>query len=118
MAGTKGEPAFTLVEVEGVCDSLDEARIADFQDMLLLAAERADPPVLLLDLAGARFVGSAFLAVVIRAWKRLRDRQGKLLLCNPDEPCASVLSVSKLDTIWDIYPSRDQALRALAAPLP
>lgn len=31
MAGTKGEPAFTLVEVEGVCDSLDEARIADFQ---------------------------------------------------------------------------------------
>lgn len=115
MANVMREQGVTVVEVDPVYDSLDEWRMSDFRDLVLDAVKKADPPLLLLDLSRTTYIGSSFIGVLIRGWKRLRDRQGRLALCNVCPTCADVLHVSKLDTIWDIYSTRDEARQALLA---
>lgn len=107
------KPGVTIVEVDTSYDSLEEAKLDQFSKLLLSTVDRAEPPVVLLDLAGAPFVGSTFLGILVRAWKRLRDRQGRLALCHANQVCGDVLRASKLDTIWEIFPGREEAVREL-----
>ncbi|HEV3021306.1 MAG TPA: STAS domain-containing protein, partial [Pirellulales bacterium] len=79
--------------------------------LLLGAVATAEPPALVVDLSRTRFIGSSFLGVLIRAWKRLRDRDGRMALCCVPANCTEVLRVSKLDSVWSIYPTRDDAVR-------
>lgn len=109
------QPGVTIVELDTSYDSLEEAKLDQFSKLLLSTVDRAEPPIVLLDLAGAPFVGSTFLGVLVRAWKRLRDRHGRLALCHANQVCGDVLRASKLDTIWEIFPGRDEAVRELAA---
>lgn len=107
------DTGLTLIEVDTHYDSLDEAKLDQFRKLLLSAVDQAEPPVVLLDLAGATFIGSTFLGILVRAWKRLRDRQGRLALCHVNQVCGDVLQASKLDTIWEVFPSRADAVREL-----
>ncbi|HEX5445666.1 MAG TPA: STAS domain-containing protein [Pirellulales bacterium] len=108
------ESDVTIVAVDTHYDSLDEAKLDQFSKLLLSTVDRAKTPVVLLDLAEADFIGSTFLGILVRAWKRLRDRQGRLALCHVNQVCGDVLRASKLDTIWEIFPSREAAVRELA----
>ena len=105
----------TVFHVDRQYDSLDEGKVGEFSALVMEAVERAQHPLLLLDLGDTTFIGSGFLGVLVRAWKRIRDRQGRMALCRVNPLCAEVLHASKLDTIWEIYPTRDEAQRALAA---
>lgn len=107
------QPGVTIVEVDTSYDSLEEAKLDQFGKLLLSAVDQAEPPVVLLDLREAPFVGSSFLGILVRAWKRLRDRHGRLALCHVNQVCGDVLSASKLDTIWEIFPTRAEAVRQL-----
>lgn len=103
----------TIVEVGPEYDSLDLAKINEFGGTLLSAVAQADPPKVLLDLSATNFIGSSFLGLLIRAWKRLRDRRGTLALCHVNDICGDVLRASKLDMIWQIFPDREAAIRQL-----
>lgn len=105
----------TIFSVDREYDSLDDRMVSDFSTQLNGAIEQVDPPVLLLDLSDTTFIGSSFLGVLVRAWKRIRERNGQMALCHVNELCSEVLHASKLDTIWGIYPTRDAAVLALAA---
>jgi anti-anti-sigma factor len=65
------------------------------------------------DLSGTRYVGSAFLQMLVRAWHRLGSREGTLAICGVQEFCRKVLSSSGLDRLWVIYRSREEAVSAL-----
>lgn len=114
MANITRVDGVTIVEVDQEYDSLDERKLSELGAQLLAAVDQAEPPVLLLDLTRTTFIGSSFLGVAIRAWKRLRDRSGRLALCHVNELCREVLQASRLDTIWELFPSREEALRELA----
>lgn len=114
MTQVLNESGTTIVVVDSHYDSLEEAKLEQFSKLLLSAVDRAAPPVVLLDLAEAEFIGSTFLGILVRAWKRLRDRQGRLALCHVNQVCGDVLHASKLDTIWEIFPTREDALSELA----
>ncbi len=105
----------TVFEVDQEYDSLDERALGELSTQLLNVVETANPPVLLLDLARTKFIGSSFLGVLIRAWKRLRDRNGQMALCNVNNLCSEVLQASKLNSIWDVYGTREAAIQGLAA---
>lgn len=105
----------TIFHVDREYDSLDDCKVGGFSAELMRAVEQAERPVLLLDLTDTTFIGSSFLGVLVRAWKRLRDQHGRMALCHVNELCGEVLHASKLDTIWEIYPSREEGQRALAA---
>jgi anti-sigma B factor antagonist len=101
----------TVVEVDPEYDSLDEQKIGAFCDLLLRAVASAATPALVIDLSRTRFIGSSFLGVLIRAWKRVRDRDGRMAICCAPTNCAEVLRVSKLDSVWSIFATREEAVR-------
>jgi anti-sigma B factor antagonist len=115
MAKVYKQEGITIVEVDAEYDSLDVAKLNEFGDQLLSAVAGAEPPKVLLDMRNTTFIGSNFLGVLIRAWKRLRDRQGELALCQVNDVCGDVLRASKLDMIWQVFPDRDGAVAQLRA---
>ena len=46
-------------------------------------------------------------------WKCIRQRSGRLLLCNLSEFAYDILKVSRLNQLWPVYNSREEALDAV-----
>ncbi len=77
-------------------------------------AESITPPRLLLDLEHVRFVGSAFLGQLVTNHKILSGRKdGQFALCNVNSFCRAALSTTKLESVLQIFESRDDAVAAL-----
>lgn len=104
----------TILDLGESYDSLDTERIERLTRMLREQAEGADPPRLLLDLSRTRFIGSSFLEAVMLAWKQVRARSGILALCGLTPLCREVFEAAQLDSIWTLYPTRAEAVEALA----
>ncbi|HVX10749.1 MAG TPA: STAS domain-containing protein [Pirellulales bacterium] len=117
MARVYKQEGITIVEIDAEYDSLDIVKLNDLGQVLLGAVAQADPPKVLLDMGRTTFIGSHFLGLLIRAWKRLRDRHGELAVCHVNEVCGDVLRASKLDMIWQIFPDRDTGVARLRQPL-
>jgi anti-anti-sigma regulatory factor len=79
----------------------------DVRDWGLLSAEvsllsQVGPPVVLLDLRMLEDSDGGFRGVLVKLWKALRERGGWLRLTNV-RPCVrGQLSVSGLDTVFEI----------------
>ena len=109
------EKNVTVVQLDEKYDALDETVIHQFRDELLEQADTADPPYLLVDMSRTKFVGSSFVEILFRAYKRITERGGRTAICNVDRFCAEVLRATSVDTLIDSYPTRESALEALAS---
>jgi len=96
--------------------SFDDPPMREFGEALMREAAEADPPRVVIDLAEMEYVGSAFLELLVRAWKRLKPRGGIMALCEAQPFCLEVLQSTRLDSLWPTYPSRDEAVAALQPP--
>ncbi len=94
--------------------SLDEATLEDVGGLILTTAASVDPPRLLLDMSATEYIGSAFIELLVRVWKRLTERGGAMAVCGLKPLCRDVLRVSRVDGLWEMYPSRAAALQATA----
>jgi len=94
---------------------LETQALQELGEVLLSEAAYADPPRLVIDMSETKFVGSSFIELLVRAWKRIQGRHGMMALCAVQPFCREVFGVSRLDTIWPIYANREEAVRALAA---
>ncbi|MFO0946277.1 MAG: STAS domain-containing protein [Planctomycetota bacterium] len=59
------------------------------------------------------YYSTTMLTAMLRLWKKVRDRGGCMAFCNlsPDE--LEVLKITRLDTVWPTYASREDALHAV-----
>ena len=108
------ECGVTVVALGPEYENLDEPLLDRLRSAILDAADRADPPRLLVDLSHTKFFGSSFIEILVEAWKRIRERGGVFSLCGVDMYCADVLRVTRLDQVWPMYPTRDEAVQALS----
>jgi anti-sigma B factor antagonist len=69
---------------------------------------------LVLDLSGTTFIDSTALGVLIGATKRLRPRDGRLVIVNVEPSIQRTLRITGLDRIFTLVPTREEAVRALA----
>jgi anti-anti-sigma factor len=115
MASIEKQQNVTVVSLDSEYDSLDEATIEAFAQELLNTAGSIDPPRMVLDFSNTTFLGSRFIEVVVRAWKRVCERKGEMALCNLDPFCAEVLDRTHLNRLWRFFPSREEAVAALAS---
>jgi anti-anti-sigma factor len=115
MASIDKQQNVTVVSLDAEYDSLDEATIEAFAQELLGTAGSIDPPRMVLDFSNTTFLGSRFIEIVVRAWKRLCERKGEMALCNLDPFCAEVLDRTHLNKLWRFFPSREEAVAALAS---
>lgn len=111
---TQKQNGVTVISLGPEYESLDEHLLEDLKDLLLTAAQQADPPRVVLDLSHTRFFGSAFLEILFRMWNRLRAREeGRLCISGLSPYCREVLEVTHLDRLWDIRETRDEAVQLL-----
>jgi anti-sigma B factor antagonist len=106
-------PTCTLIEIGEVYDSLDLDALNEIGGKLLTQARDADPPRLILDMSQTNLIGSTFIELLVRTWKRLCERGGVMALCGLQPFCADVLRVTRLETLWQCYSTREDALRAM-----
>jgi anti-anti-sigma factor len=104
----------TVVELGPHYDSLEEGALEELGDVLLTNATLVEPPLLVLDLSQTSVIGSRFIELLVRAWKRLSERGGGLALCGLQPFSSEVLRVTRLDTLWESFSDRESAVAALA----
>ena len=73
---------------------------------------------IVVDLTETSFLDSTALGVLIGAVKRLRTRDGALVIVNVDQNIAKTFEITGLDQIFTILGTRDEAVAALDAATP
>jgi len=70
-------------------------------------------PQLLVDLCALNYMGSAQVALVVRMFKMVKERNGKMVVANRDPMVLEVLSLAGLNKVWTIVESRERAMSLL-----
>jgi anti-sigma B factor antagonist len=89
---------------------LDEANIADIGNTLKALIEERDNPKLLLDFSTVDHLSSAALGMLINANNSIKQRNGQLRLTNIKPQIYEVFVITKLNKLFRILPSREEAL--------
>jgi anti-sigma B factor antagonist len=100
--------------VLSVVGELDVASAREFKE-ILLDVIATGPDAVIVDLASTTFIDSSGLAVLLTGVKRLRPREGCLVLATANPAIAHSLQIIGLSDVLPIYPTREAALAALAA---
>jgi anti-anti-sigma factor len=61
------------------------------------------------------YCGSSMLEAMRRLWKNLPKERGKMVVCCANAVLRDILHVTRFDTLWGVFPTRDDALKALGA---
>jgi anti-sigma B factor antagonist len=89
---------------------LDEANIAEIGNTLKALIEEKDHPKLLLDFSTVDHLSSAALGMLINANNSIKQRNGQLRLTNIKPQIYEVFVITKLNKLFRILPSREEAL--------
>jgi anti-anti-sigma factor len=94
-------------------DSLSGSEL--LEERAILLEEIRDPALraVVFDFVKVEYFDSLVLDILCQVWKRLRERDAKMALCNLSEIGHQILSTSRLDCLWHPHPSRPSAVEAL-----
>lgn len=75
------------------------------------------PPVkhLVIDFGEANYFGSIVIGALIQLAQAVRNRGGRVALCNLSEDMQQVIRLMKLESMWEFFSTRNAALKAIAA---
>ena len=68
---------------------------------------------LIMDLADVPLMDSSALGTIIAAFLKLRARNGKVVFMNAQKSILDVLSITKLDTLFEVYDDMQAALQSV-----
>jgi len=82
-----------------------------------VANQLADPAVthLVVDLSGTTFLDSSALGVLIGAFKRMRERDGRLDIVEPPPELRRIFEITALDRILTLWESQELAVASADA---
>jgi anti-anti-sigma factor len=107
------EEGVTVVELTNR-KILDEMNIAQLGEQLNALATRDEKPRLVLDFSEVSHMSSSALGMLITLHKRVRENDGHLRLAGIQPAIYEVFVITRLNEIFDIDASREQAVQALA----
>jgi anti-sigma B factor antagonist len=70
---------------------------------------------LVVDLSAVTFLDSSALGVLVGARRRLRERGGEVHLVEPRPTVMRIFEITQLDGVFELHPTRDDALAAARA---
>jgi anti-anti-sigma factor len=118
----RASPAVFDIEVEGEtiivtpAEDLGELGFqqigADGKEVLALL-ERSPARNVVVDFRRTDYYGSTALGFFVRLWKRVRGRNGRMAFCNVSAHEKEILRVAKLDQLWPVCSTREEALVAV-----
>ena len=83
---------------------------------VLDAFESTDAKNLVVDFGQTDYCGSSALGFFLRLWNRARARDGHMALCNVSSHGLEILRMMRLDTLWSICDTMEDALKAVRQP--
>jgi anti-sigma B factor antagonist len=99
---------WTVVEVEGEVDVYTAGK---FREHIAEQVEGGNHR-LIVDLTKVPFMDSTGLGVLVGALKRVRERDGALMLvCKPDNPVLRVFSITGLNKVFNVKSSVGEVLQ-------
>ena len=95
---------------------------SDFQLLLALEShltrEADSAPVgLVIDLGETVYMGCGLLSVLLRCSARLNEGKRRFAMCTLNALSENVLAVTQLDSKWEVFPTRADAVQAMRRPL-
>ncbi len=91
----------------------------DVATELIEVQEQVDSPAteqVIIDLGEIPYFGSTVLEWMAQLWKRVKSKGGRLAVVRPSEIGREVLAAARLERLWGIFETRDQAISWLAKP--
>ncbi|HXY32967.1 MAG TPA: STAS domain-containing protein [Planctomycetaceae bacterium] len=73
----------------------------------------AASPKVLVDLSPLSYMGSAMVALIVRLYKTVNSRSGKMVVVNQHELVFEVLKLAGLTKLWTIVPNREEGFSSL-----
>jgi anti-anti-sigma factor len=115
-----------LFEVERDCDTLIATPLSDLRELDYTEIETGAKEILellttgtiknlVMDFRKTDYYGSTALGFFVKLWKRVRDRNGQMVFCGASQHEKEILVATRLDGLWPIYSSREEALAAVHA---
>jgi anti-sigma B factor antagonist len=80
--------------------------------MSLRAAQGARPARLIVDLVGVDYMDSSGIATLVEGLQNARRSGTTMVLCGMKERVRSIFEIARLETVFTIVESREEALRA------
>lgn len=102
-----------LVPTDAV-EKLHWEAIGMVADWILQPLRQNPPTGIIVDLEQVNYFGSVFIAMLLRFHHLVKLHGGDLVICNARPAARELLRVTGMDTLWAIYESRDEAIRALS----
>ena len=78
--------------------------------------DSASTQQVIIDLGEIPYFGSTVLEWMAQLWKRVKSKGGRLAIVRPSEIGREVLAAARLERLWGIFETRDQAISWLAKP--
>jgi anti-sigma B factor antagonist len=106
---TRKEGDYLIVQPS--CDRIDADLSIDFKEGMISYLQGGDRKMIL-DLARIEFIDSSGLGAVVSVLKAL-GRDGRMVVCNTSDPVMSMFQLTRMDKVFEIHPTLDDALLAV-----
>jgi anti-anti-sigma factor len=100
-----------VVRVSG---EIDYAVARQFEDKLHEAVRNPGTHAVVVDLSEVTFVGSDALNALVHGFERQPEPQPRVALVSNDRRVTTIFEITRLDTIFPIVPTRDDAIAYVA----
>lgn len=107
------EPHEEIVLAAIQCARMDEAGTGAMQEQVGAAAEASRHLPVVLDMSNVQFFPSLSLGALVNLLRDFKQHNQRFMLVGVQPPVRSALSVTRLDKLFEIYDSVDDALRQL-----
>lgn len=109
----EGFGGFAVITLLPELNKVPWADIDTIGTKLLGRMDTQRTPSFLIDLEALNYMGSAMVALVVRLWKSVKERNGKMAVVNSDDMVLEVLKLAGLAKVWTIVDSREAGFKAL-----
>jgi anti-anti-sigma factor len=88
--------------------------LQDRTDQITRMIEQGEVRSVVVDATNLAFLGSAVISAFIQIWEAAVEHGGGFVTCNLSDDALQSLIVTRLDTRWPTYDSREEALAAVS----
>ena len=109
----KQEDDILVVTIAKELLGFDYQRLQVEGERVLNLLRSRDAPKVVVDLHQSDYITSAVLGWFLILWKRIRERNGRMVLCGLSAYALEIFKVTSLDNLWPICSSKEEALAAI-----
>lgn len=95
-------------------EEMHETMIQQAANMVVSSLMDDPPEGIVVDLSNVNYFGSVFVSFLLRCHMRAKKQGSEIVLAGASEPARELLHLLDLETLWAIYPTRQEAIEALS----